>query len=106
VHEKTLAAGQWPRLFDLSGANPVMKKRFVTDGGLFNNLVFSPSGARLIVPTSYSFEVYDAHIGTLLAKLDRKEFPGCDELTRAAALSEDEYLVGAENGTLFQVTLQ
>jgi hypothetical protein len=100
-----LAAGQWPRLYDLSGAAPIMKKRFVTDGGLFNNLVFSPSGARLIVPTSYSFEVYDAHMGTLLAKLDRKEFPGCDELTRAAALSEDEYLVGAENGTLFQVTL-
>ena len=106
VHDKILAAGQWPRLYDLSGANPIMKKRFVTDGGLFNNLVFSPSGARLVVPTSYSFEVYDAHIGTLLAKLDRKEFPGCDELTRAAALSEDEYLVGAENGTLFQVTLK
>ncbi len=105
VHDKMLAAGQWPRLYDLSGAKPVMKKRFVTDGGLFNNLVFSPSGARLIAATSYSFEVYDRAMGTLLAKLDRKEFPGCDELTRAAALSEDEYLVGAENGTLFQVTL-
>ena len=106
VHDEMLAAGNWPRLYDLSGAMPVMKKRFITNSGLFNNLVFSPSGARLIVPTSYSFEVYDAHVGTLLAKLDRREFPGCDELTRAAVLSEDEYLVGAENGTLFMVTLQ
>jgi WD40 repeat protein len=106
VHDKMLAAGHWPRLFDLSGSTPLVKKRFVTSSGLFNNLVFSPSGARLVVPTSYSFEVYDAHMGTLLAKLDRREFPGCDELTRAAALSEDDYLVGAENGTLFQVTLK
>jgi WD40 repeat protein len=106
VHDKTIATGQSARLYDVSGATPVLEKRIVTHGGLFNNLAFSPSGARLFVPTSWSFEVYDTTIGTLLAKLDRKEFPGADQLTRAAPISEDEILVGAENGSIYQVTLR
>jgi WD40 repeat protein len=106
---KTLASSATDhtvRLYDISGATPVAKKRFLTSSALFNDVAFSPSGARVIAPNSYGLEIYDAAMGTLLASLDRAAFPDADELTRATPKDEDTLLVGAENGNVYAVKLR
>ena len=108
LHGGTLAStatDESVRVYDVSGARPVPKKRVLTHAGLFNNVTFSPSGARVVCPSSWGFEVYDATMGTLLCKLARDAFDGADELTRAAPVDEDTILVGAENGNVYEVKL-
>ena len=108
LHGNTLASAATDhtvRLYDVSGAMPVTKKRILTAASLFNNVAFSPSGARLFAPNSYGLEVYDAVMGTLLLKIDRTAFADADELTRVTPLSEEKLLVGAENGNVYEVTL-
>ncbi len=108
LHDKTLATmgtDDTVRLYDVSGPSPVAKKRILTDSGLFNNVVFSPNGARVFAPGGSGVEVYDRATGSLLAKVERAAFPGADSITRVGVMRDDAILVGAENGNVYEVSL-
>jgi WD40 repeat protein len=90
------------RLWDSSRTQ---MKRWLVGSGLFNNAAFSPSGTRVALTSSWHLVVFDARSGDTLAHVGRKSFQGVDELTRSTFVSEDELLVGAENGNLYRVGL-
>lgn len=80
--------------------------RLFTDASLFNNCEFTPDGHHIAVTGSHGLAVFDATTGALALHLHALAFPGADELTIFTFTSPHRALVGAENGGLFEVTLE
>jgi hypothetical protein len=80
--------------------------RLFTAASLFNNCEFTPDGHHIAVTGSNGLAVFDATTGALALHLHATAFPGADELTIFTFTAPRRALVGAENGSLFEVTLE
>lgn len=92
------------RVFDHGALRRTL--RLLTPVGLFNNCEFTPDGRFVAVSRSDGLAVFDATTGALAVDLHISAFTGADELTILAFTGPRRALVGAENGGLFEVTLE
>lgn len=80
--------------------------RLLTELGLFNTCDFSSDGKIVASTSSHGLAAFDAASGETLVCVHVRAFPGADELTLLRFLGPRRALVGAENGALFEITLE
>lgn len=105
VHgERVASAGNDGTLRVFAGARRQL--RLLTELGLFNACDFSSDGTIVASTSSHALAAFDADSGETLVCVHVRAFPGADELTLLRFLGPRRALVGAENGALFELTLE